>query len=241
MPGSAISHLSAAEVLRLPLPFRLTWAEGASLHVDVEAAQRRSGGHRLIVHARSARGRLVLPTGLVIADPVDVLLDLAGLLPHDELVACIDALGSLRRKDVQVTVETIRIAARAMTGRHVRALRLAARDARDAVDSPRETATRLLLMRRGFPEPEINRPVVDPATGVEYFLDLSYDHWMIAIEYDGKEHFNVERAKRDRHKDEVLRDQGWSVLRLTSHDHHDPRNFLARLRAKIKDATGRAA
>lgn len=241
VPGSVISHISAAEVLSLPLPFRMTWDRGAPLHVDVEAAQRRSAGHRLIVHTRGARRRLTLPSGLVVADPLDVLLDLAGLLPHDELVACIDALGSLRRSDIRVPVETVRVAARSMTGRHVRALRLAARDARDAVDSPRETATRLLLMRRGFPEPETNRPVVDPATGVEYFLDLSYDRWKIAIEYDGKDHFDPERVKRDRYKDEVLHDQGWSVLRLTSHDHRDPGNFLARLRAKIRDASRHAA
>lgn len=241
VPGCTLSHISAAEVLRLPLPFPMTWDRGASLHVDVAAAQRRSGGHRLIVHTRSPRRRLLLPSGLVVADPVEVLLDLAGMLPHDGLVACIDALGSLRRKDVRVPVETVRVATQSMTGRNIRALRLAARDARDAVDSPRETATRLLLLRRGFPEPVLSRPVLDPATGIEFFLDLSYDRWMIAIEYDGKDHYDPDRAKKDRDKDEVLHDQGWSVLRITSHDHRDPRHFLARLRAKIHDAPRRAA
>lgn len=241
VPGAVLSHISAAEALHLPLPFRLTWSEGAPLHVDLAPSQRRSGGHRLVTHTRVSRRRVRLPNGLVVADPMDVLLDLAGLLPHDDLVACIDALGSLRRKDVRVPVETVRCTAQSMTGRHVRALRLAARDARDAVDSPRETATRLLLLGRGFPEPAINRPVLDPATGVEFFLDLSYERWMIAIEYDGKDHFDPERVKKDRYKDEVLHDQGWSVLRITGHDHRDPRHFLARLRAKIQDASGRAA
>lgn len=241
VPGAALSHISAAEVLGLPLPYRLTWAEGAPLHVDLDPSRRRSGGVRLVTHARQSRRRITLPNRLVIADPVDVLLDLAGLLPHDDLVACIDALGSLRRRDIRVPVESVRIAAQGRRGRYVRSLRRAAQEARDAVDSPRETSTRLLLLRRGFPEPETNRPVADPATGVQYFLDLSYPHWRIAIEYDGKDHFDPVRARRDRHKDEVLHDQGWSVLRITSHDHRDPRNFLARLRAKIHDAPRRAA
>lgn len=241
VPGAVLSHISAAELLQLPLPFRLSWAEGAPLHVDLSPSQRRSGGHRLVTHVRVNERRVRLRNGLVIADPMGVLLDLAGLLSHDELVACVDALGSLRRKDVRVPVETVRIAAQSMTGRHVRALRLAARDARDAVDSPRETATRLFLTRHGFPEPATNRPVLDPATGIRFFLDLSYERWMIAIEYDGKDHFDPERARKDRHKDEVLHDQGWSVLRITSDDHRDPRNFLARLRAKIQEASGHAA
>lgn len=240
VPGAVLSHVSAAEVLKLPLSFRLTWAEGAPLHVDLDPARRRSSAHRLVVHARVSRRRIILPNGLVIADPVDVLLDLAGLLPHDELIACVDALGSLRRKDLRIPVETVRVAAQRRRGRHVRALRLAAREARDAVDSPRETVTRLLLLRHGFPEPETNLPVLDPVTRVEFLLDLSYERWKIAIEYDGKDHFDPERARQDRYKDEVLHDQGWSVLRLTNIDHRDPRDFLARLRAKINVALRRA-
>ena len=233
VPEAVVSHVSAAELLGLPLPFALTWERGAPLHVDVAPARRRSSAARLTVHTRTGGRPTRLVSGLPVAAPLEVLLDLAGLLPHDELVACIDAFGSLRRKEVRVPVESIRIAAQTVTGRHVRALRRAAGDARDAVDSPRETRTRLMLLRAGFPEPEINRPVIDPATRIEFSLDLAYPAWRIAIEYDGKEHFDAERAKRDRYKDEVLHDQGWSVLRLTVLDHQDPRPFLARLRHRI--------
>ena len=239
VPTAVISHISAAELLALPLPFELTWEQGAPLHVDLDPALRRSGAARLVVHARTRPRPIRLRSGIPVADPIGVLLDLAGVLSHDDLVACIDALGSLRRREVRVPVDTVRIAAQSVTGRHVRALRRAAREARDAVDSPRETRTRLLLLRAGFPEPEINRPVIDPATGVEYFIDLAYPAWRIAIEYDGKDHFEPERARKDRYKDEVLHDQGWSVLRLTVLDHRDPRAFLARLRYRIAQAEAR--
>lgn len=237
VPGAAISSVSAAEILGLPLPFRLTWDHGSPLHVDLAQGHRRSNSHRLVTFSRSGRRPLTLPSGVRVADPLEVLRDLAGQLCHDDLVACIDGLGSLRRTDLRVTVESVRNAAEAMSGRHVRALRRAAREARDAVDSPRETATRLLLMRRGFPEPDLNRPVVDEATGTTYYLDLSYERWRIAIEYDGKDHFDPDRARRDRHKDEVLHEQGWSVLRITVHDHRNPAHFLARLRARIAAAS----
>ena len=239
VPHGILSHLTAAELLGMPLPRRLSWGKRAQIHVDVEPSRRRTGSRGLVVHTRPRRRPVRLISGLMIADPLEVLLDLAGILVHDDLVACIDALGSLRRRDVRIPVETARSAAQGMTGRHVKALRRAARDARDAVDSPRETMTRLLLVRRGYPEPLTNRPIIDRDTGVTYYLDLSYGRWRIAIEYDGKDHFDPERIKRDRAKDETLHEQNWSVLRITSHDLDDPRRFLTKLDATIAAAKRR--
>lgn len=238
VPGGVISHVTAAELLRLPLPEALTWAGGAAVHCTVAPERKRRSARGLIVHVRSGR-RSIPFHGLELEHPVGVLLDLAGLLDHDDLVACIDALGSFRREDMGITVDAVREMARGVSGRGIRALRAAARDARDGVDSPRETRTRLMLLRAGYPEPEINRPVVDPATGKEYAIDLAYRRWMVAIEYDGKDHLTAAQQRKDHAKDEVLHAQGWSVLRLTSDDHHDSSDFFRRLEFMIADAEAR--
>lgn len=238
VPGSVISHVTAAELIGLPVPTRLTRGGGEPVHCTVEPVRKRASARGLKIHVRAGR-RSVPFEGLTIAHPVDILLDLAPLLSLDELVACIDSLGSMRRENIRVPVETIRIAARTVSGRGVRALRAAAREARDAVDSPRETQTRLMLLRAGYPEPEINRPIIDPATDKEYRIDLAYARWKIAIEYDGKDHFTLKQKRSDHYKDELLHREGWTVLRLTVDDHIDSRDFFLRLDDMIAQAETR--
>lgn len=238
VPGSVISGVTAAELLGLPVPTRLTWGEGEAIHCTVEPGRKRASARGLKIHVRAGR-RSIPFEGLTIAHPVDILLDLASVLPLDDLVACIDSLGSMRRGNVRVPVETVRIAARIVSGRGVRALRAAAREARDAVDSPRETRSRLMLLRAGYPEPEINRPIIDPATDKEYRIDLAYVRWKIAIEYDGKDHFTLEQKRSDHYKDELLHREGWTVLRMTVDDHIDPRDFFLRLEDMIAQAETR--
>lgn len=238
VPGAVISGPTAAELMDLPLPERLTWSAGEPVHCTVTPERRRSSARGLAIHVHTGRSA-IRHNGLTLGNPLDVLLDLATRLAHDDLVGCIDSFGSLRRRALWMPVETVRIAAQSMSARGVAALRAAARDARDAVDSPRETRTRLMLVRSGYPEPYANLPIQDPASGRRYWIDLAYEQWRIAIEYDGKEHYDPDRARRDRYKDELLHRQGWAVLRVTKEDHDDPTAFYLRLDAMIAEAQTR--
>ena len=96
----------------------------------------------------------------------------------------------------------------------------------------RKNLAKIGLLRIGAPATVGVPPMVDWPEDIRFICEKSA---VIGggFEYDGKEHFDAERAKRDRYKDEVLHDQGWSVLRLTVLDHQDPRPFLARLRHRI--------
>src|SRR5699024_10242637 len=170
VPGAVICHVTAAELLGLPLPRRLTRAGAAPVHVRVGPEAKRRSAEGLVVHVRSG-GRSTDVDALVLDWPVDVLLDLAGLLAPDELIACVDALASRRRERLRIPVETIRTEARSLRAPGVRALRAAAAQARDWVDSPQETATRLLLLRAGFDEPRTNHRVWDEVKRKEYYLD----------------------------------------------------------------------
>ena len=106
---------------------------------------------------------------------------------------------------------------------------------RTGVESPRETRTRLLVVRAGFPEPETCCPV--PTASRLYHADLGYPRWKIAIEYQGGYHYTggLEQARHDNERYEAMRAAGWRVLLVTEHDLRDPRRFLARLAAAIRE------
>ena len=103
--------------------------------------------------------------------------------------------------------------------------------------SPMETRTRLLLTRRGYPLPVANLRVDDPDTDWHGCIDLAYPQWRIAIEYDSEAH-RLDRAlwQKDLHKNQVLHQQAWSVLRISVADLVAPEHFLQRLDAAISRA-----
>src|SRR5699024_6588959 len=113
-------------------------------------------------------------------------------------------------------------------------LRAAAAQARDWVDSPQETATRLLLLRAGYAEPRTNHRVWDEVKRKEYYLDLSYPERKVAIEYDGAHHFTPEQARQDHGKDAALHREGWTVIRILAEDLDEPATFFAQLDAALR-------
>ena len=238
VPGSVISHATAAELLGLPLPLELTRAGGAPLHCTIlRTAEDTGGGRRrtrqsLVVHAATA-----LPSsrlrGLDITPPLEVLRQIASKLSHDDLVACLDSLAARRHgAAVHVPLPQILADVSRLRGPGSVAVRRAATDARAEVWSPMETRTRLLLRRHGFPEPTPNLRVREEATGRTFVIDLAYPAAKVAVEYDSEEHrLNRRQWQKDLHKNEVLHQLGWSVVRLSVADLLDPADAIARLTA----------
>ncbi|MFC7373952.1 DUF559 domain-containing protein [Brachybacterium sp. GCM10030268] len=235
VPGSVISDETAAELLGLPLPRRLTRREGAALHCRMGRGGARRTQASLIVHQRRPAPTIQFG-GLTISAPVTVLQEIAPKLSRMELVACVDALAADRHgASIRVPLQQIRADARSSRGRGARAVRRAANEARERVWSPMETRTRLLICARGYPEPAPNVSVRDGATGSLFYIDLAYDQWRIAIEYDSEHHREDRRTwQRDLHKNEVLHDLGWKVLRISVADFQRPADFFARLDAAIR-------
>lgn len=238
IPGAVISHATAAELLGLPLTAGLTHAEGEPLHCTVmpDAGSVGSGLRRkrrdLVVHSARALERFRVQ-GIDVAPPLEIIRQLAPVLGHDDLVACIDALASRRHwARVHIPLERLRRDVELLRGPGVVAVRCAVQDARENVWSPMETRTRLLLLRRGFPEPTPNLRVHEEATGRSFVIDLAYTEAKVAVEYDSEEHrLNRRQWQRDLHKDEVLHQLGWSVVRLSVADLIDPADAFARIAA----------
>ncbi|MCB1272953.1 MAG: hypothetical protein KDB25_00960 [Leucobacter sp.] len=101
---------------------------------------------------------------------------------------------------------------------------------RCGVESPAETALRLIIIDAGFAEPLIQCPV--RVRGRVLHADLGYPRLRIAFEYEGAHHFGsnaVEQARRDIARVRAMEAARWKVLRVMAHDLSDPRAFLFEL------------
>ena len=227
---SAASGATAAELFGIRLPHRATRAGRAAVHLDVEAGSTPRRTPLLVIHRRRASRTLRLH-GVTIVEPMVALQQIAGRLTHDELVVALDSLVADRFGAVsRLELDEVRRRAAQARGHGAARLRAAADEARERVWSARETHMHLLLRRHGRPPPALNHQVLDPATGIAYYVDLAYPRERIAIEYDGTEHLtDADRVKQDHRKSAVLHATGWTVIRVYAEDLHDPSDLLTRL------------
>ena len=84
--------------------------------------------------------------------------------------------------------------------------------------SPKETWLRLLLIEAGLPPPTTQIPVFDGYRTVA-FLDLGWEQFKVAAEYDGDQHRSDRRQYvKDIRRHELVDDLGWYVVRVVSED-----------------------
>jgi hypothetical protein len=216
-PGQAFSHATAAGLWGLPLP------EGSSdepLHVAVPAGRRprRPGilAHR-IDEVTVARAR-----GVPVVAPVDAWVQCASLLPLDDLVAMADALLGRWSKAPEARLRPLtelRAAAAAAGGaRGVVRLREALELSRPNVRSPKETALRLLVVRAGLREPELNADVDDDGTWLG-MSDLVWRRERVVAEYEGEQHrLDRHQFEKDIRRRERYAEAGWRIVRVTRAD-----------------------
>lgn len=261
LPGSVLSHSTAAALLGIALPasldggiaFHLPRAAAVRsdgeystpmvrsslqprLHARVLPHRHRTAGRRAVVHQALPAPRAVVD-GLVVSHPAEVLFELATILGHSDLVAAVDSiLGPRWRGRAAVhsapSRETLREYAHAAPPgrRGTRALLRAIDDAREGVESPAETYTRLLVVAAGFPEPTVNLPVADEISGIVRRIDGAYEPQRLGIEFDGDVHRVGRRAwLEDERRRDGLAASGWLLRRLTGADLVHPDDFLMRL------------
>lgn len=214
------SHETGLALLGTPVPF--TSAPRRAVHVAVRrphAQPRRRGviGHRL-QQREPARWQA---RGFPVEHPARMWRQAAALWSVDDLIIAGDFLVSPRNAlltpdDLWAEVE----AAGDVRGRLVRALR----EIRVGSESPEETRLRLLLMRAGLPEPELNIELRDPAGAFVARLDLAYRRYRVAPEYDGRQHASEGQFAKDADRWDAIRRQGWEHVRILSHHvRPDPR------------------
>lgn len=83
-------------------------------------------------------------------------------------------------------------------------------------ESPLETRLRLILVDAGLAPPHLQWPVLDGAGRPLAFLDLAWPDQLLDVEADGVAvHDQPVALHRDRHRQNLLVDLGWNILRFT--------------------------
>jgi hypothetical protein len=93
--------------------------------------------------------------------------------------------------------------------------------------SPKESWLRLLLIDAGLPRPTTQIPVNDGWRGVGV-LDMGWEAYMVAAEYDGEQHRTYRRRfVKDIGRLATFQDLGWVVIRVVAE--HRPDDIVGRV------------
>ena len=222
-PGAWISHLTAAVLLGLWLP---TWFRDCrELHLSKPRTLppvRRKGvvGHTVLAFDHE----VMELDGIRISTPARTWLDLAGLLPLEDLVAVGDQLVRQPRPGLEYRAEpwSTLPQLREMLRRHPKLkgivkAREAAELIRSGSDSAPETFLRLALTAAGLPEPELQLRIV-PGDPYSPAADMGYRAQRIAIQYDGGHHLTREQQSSDNRRDESFNAAGWRYFKFNTDD-----------------------
>jgi hypothetical protein len=236
--GDRFSHATAAALWGLPLPGPVT-----DLHVTAIGAHNRPRGQGVIGHRTHDAG-VVLRDDLPVSMPGALFVELATELGLDDLVAVGDALildpQVLDPRDIRpwATIDELAIASRT-SRRGCRRARAALAFVRQGAESRPETLLRLLLVRAGLPEPDLNVEIRDVAGRLLGRADLVYRKAHVIVEYDGDHHrTSTAQYEKDMTRVERLIAAGWTVIRVRARGLFvTPGETAARVRAALAAAS----
>lgn len=232
-PGEFFSHATAAVLHGMWLP--LTVQQELLVHVSVVRPQRAPRNSGVVGHHLVARPRLVhLLHGLPVADPIETWCQLGRMLELDDLVAAGDWLLRKHTPDAEGVRARLLTAAADPHRPYHRRLARAASLTRCGARSAQETRLRLMLLRHGLPEPEVNADIHDEEHRFVAECDLVFRSQRIVIEYEGDGHRERRQFRKDIHRYERLQELGWRVIRVTIEDlEQRPAETAARIRRAL--------
>lgn len=231
LPADAvISHRSAIEVYGLPT--LRSWGTDDRLEITLSPRSVLPRRRAVVTH-----GRLLLDDdvtvygGLRVTSPQRLYVDAAEVVATEDLIVLGDAM--LQRE--LTTGE--QLAGRTAAARALRGVRRA-RQALPLLDgraqSPPESLLRVRLGRAGHPAvPQC--PVHDGHGRVVAHLDLGYPAQLVGVEYEGRNHAEVDRFGADIDRHALLASLGWLVVRASARDlRWDSRLLVSRVAAALR-------
>lgn len=228
-PDAVVCGITAGRWLGLPVD------DDGVVHLARGAAAARSRRHQVAIHRLAlTAGERTIEDGLPVATGPRLLTDLSVVLGLEPLVALGDTV--VRRwgrpaVDAAVTTHGSR--------RGAVLLRRALPLLDPGADSPAETRARLRLHAAGFTALRHKVAILDEDGGWLAAPDLADPDARVAVQYDGLVHWESgpARWRHDLDQDELVRAQGWQLVRTTSLDDADPRRLID----KVAAAYGRSA
>lgn len=253
-PRQHLSHLTAARLLGVPVPFAARGEEALHVTTTAGAAPMRRPG---VVgwETEEPTPSVVMLGILPVAAPADVWCHLAvpggaggdpktkrrGRLSDEWLIAAGDYLltgpGRGMRRTPLCTFEELEAAVSRRRGmRGVRALTRALPRLRRGPHSAQESLLRIGLVDHGLPEPEVQVPVMT-ADGLRH-ADLGYPEARLLLEYQGDQH-RTDRQQwlADLTRVQLFEDAGFHTILVGYADTHPQMSPLA---SRIRRALVRA-
>lgn len=241
------SHLTALTLAKVELPLLYPQHKRFNpnyLHVCVQDAGVRLSHQGVQFHLWThAFEPMTIGEGIQCVPPVTAWAQMSPYLILPELIVLGDSMMRSDARLKRAELEDFRHYVdntRQYPGRSkcVKALKFMAAN----TDSSQVTRTRLLLASRGLEMPAVNVTVWDEHNQQNYRIDMGYPKLLIAIEYDGEQHFSDARQREnDDIKRRNLRDAGWIVHVVHKEDLRKPDRKLWLVNQIASDVMKRTA
>jgi hypothetical protein len=199
------------------------WVD-ADVRIELIAPNARAQPGLVVRNETLADDEITKVQRLPVTTPERTAYDLGRHQPRGQAVARLDAL----MRATPFSLEDVLLLTKRYPGsRGLRQLRAALPLIDGGAASPRETWLRLLLIDAGLPAPTTQIPVLDGHRPVA-FLDMGWEEFKVAAEYDGDQHRSDRRQYvKDIRRHEAVDDLGWYVVRVVSEDR--PRDVIDRI------------
>lgn len=194
---------------------------------DVHVSTRDRNPRRItgiVVHRHNYLGQVTVIHRCRVLSPERCLVDAANHLSLAELVAAGDGLIACGHTTQDMLVTFV-------TENHFDGIVLCRRAVElitPGSESFRESLVRVMLELAGLPAPECNVSYGD----AEFIarVDMSYRLWLVAIEYDGRQHgLSLAQRERDVRRRELMERLGWTFVIVTAAQLGRPRDIVNRV------------
>ncbi len=201
--GSAAAALHGAQWIDDETPIELVWQNG------------RPPRGLVVRNETLLEGEITCLGGLPVTSVVRTAFDLGRHLPRSKAIERLDSL----MRAITFSVDDVEtLAARHPGARGVRRLRTVLPFVDPGAASPKETWLRLLILDAGLPAPRTQIPVHD-VTGLLAVLDMGWEEYRVAAEYDGDQHRSDRRQYVwDQRRTRLLTSRGWEIVRVIKED-----------------------
>ncbi len=235
--GDRFSHTTAAELWGAPLPVSLR----GLTHVTAAPPLNRPRARGVIGH-QSVFGSTVERSGLPVSDAPTTFVELARLLDERYLVAVGDHLihspHVLDPADLRphTSLDALHAAVERYPARGLATARRALARVRSGVESPMETALRLLLEDAGLPRAECGYQLRDERGRSIGWFDLAWPEFRAIAEYDGDQHrSSTHQYELDIRRFDAAAEAEWRVVRVRSAGiHRRPGETADRVRRALE-------
>lgn len=215
----AFSHVTAAQLLGIPLPYAVE--DDCLIHIVTPTPANRVRRPEVCGHRGLETREVVQIDGLPVVAPADTWADLGEFVGPgrpvglDDLIVAGDAVANL----VGGTALLRRAVERRVRPRGKVTLTYAIPRIRLRSWSPMETRSRLMVVRAGLPEPVHNADVLSPSGEWLGCGDLAWEEQKVVGEYQGVEfHTRLKDRARDGIRRGRIERGGWAVVEITADD-----------------------